>query len=82
MAVGRAGRESGERMAGPSVREVEEPWLEVHLFSYEGTAYGNTAEIELRDFIRPEQKFDDLCALKIQIKEDVTEAQARIQEGA
>lgn len=50
--------------------------LEVHLLDYEGDLYGQTLDIELHAFLRPEQKFVGLEALKAQIAEDVGRARA------
>ena len=44
--------------------------LEAHLFDFSGDLYGQVLEVELIDFIRPEQKFDGLDALKAQIAAD------------
>ncbi|MDR2891090.1 MAG: riboflavin kinase [Alistipes sp.] len=44
--------------------------LEVHLFDFEGDLYGIELEVELQRFIRPEQKFADADALRVQIIED------------
>ena len=44
--------------------------LEAHLFDFEGDLYGQVLEVDLIDFIRPEQKFDGLDALKAQIAAD------------
>jgi len=44
--------------------------LEVHLFDFDADLYGQTLETELVAFIRPEQKFDGLDALKAQIAAD------------
>lgn len=50
--------------------------LEVHLFDFEGDLYGQSLETELVAFIRPEQKFDGLDALKTQIAADSARARA------
>lgn len=47
------------------------PSIEVHLFDWSGELYGRNLEIKLGDFIRPEQKFSGLEALKKQIEADV-----------
>lgn len=44
--------------------------LEVHLFDFNDDLYGKLMRIQLVDFIRPEQKFDGLDALKAQIDAD------------
>jgi riboflavin kinase/FMN adenylyltransferase len=52
--------------------------LEVHLFDFDGDLYGQTVETELLAFIRPEQKFAGLDALKARIAEDIKEARRRL----
>lgn len=47
------------------------PSLEVHLFEWSGDLYGRSLEVKLGDFIRPEQKFPGVEALKKQIEADV-----------
>jgi len=44
--------------------------LEAHLFDFEADLYGQVLEVALTAFIRPEQKFDGLEALKAQIAAD------------
>ena len=46
------------------------PTIEVHLLNWSGNLYGQTLKVNLMQFIRPEQKFDSLEALKQQIKQD------------
>lgn len=50
--------------------------LEVHLFGLESEIYGEDLEVEFVEFIRPEQKFEGLEALKAQIQEDAAAARA------
>lgn len=50
------------------------PRLEVHLFDFDEDIYGRHLRVALVDFIRPEQKFDGLEALKEQIAADITRA--------
>lgn len=52
--------------------------LEPYFFDFSGDLYGETIEVELVDFIRPEAKFDDLDALKVQMADDVAEARRRL----
>ena len=56
----------GERptVAGRDVR------LEAHLFDFAGDLYGKRLDVALLSFIRPEQRFPDLDALKRQIAAD------------
>ena len=57
-------------MAGGLVKRI----LEVHLFGLEHEIYGEELEVEFVRFIRPEQKFDGVDALKGQIGKDVETA--------
>lgn len=50
------------------------PLLEVHLFDYDGDLYGARLEVALIDFIRKEQAFDGIEALKAQIVRDADSA--------
>ncbi len=47
-----------------------DPHVEVHLLDWRGNLYGETITIELREFLRPEQKFPSIDALKAQINID------------
>lgn len=51
------------------------PTVEVHLLDWQGDLYGKTLIVELVEFLRPEQKFPSLDALKSQIKKDAEAAQ-------
>jgi len=53
-----------------------EPRLEAHLFDYSGDLYGRHLRVSLIDFIRPEQKFAGIDALKAQIAVDADRARA------
>ena len=46
------------------------PTVEVHLIGWSGDLYGRCLSIELLHFLRPEEKFDSLDALKAQIQRD------------
>jgi riboflavin kinase/FMN adenylyltransferase len=48
--------------------------LEPYFFDFEGDLYGQTIEVELIDYLRPEAKFDDLAALKLQMDADAARA--------
>lgn len=48
--------------------------LEPFFFDFHGDLYGQTIEVALRRFIRPEEKYDTLDALKDQIERDCDEA--------
>ncbi|MCH8499304.1 MAG: bifunctional riboflavin kinase/FAD synthetase [Marinobacter sp.] len=74
--------EQGERYHGvaniglrPTV-DGKHPALEAHLFGYSGSLYGQRLHVGFRHFLRGEQKFDNVEALKGQILEDITQARA------
>lgn len=48
--------------------------LEVHLFDFDGDIYGHHIAVSFVDYLRPEQKFDGLDALKAQIAKDSAKA--------
>jgi len=54
----------------PTVNEVAEPLLEVHLFDFEGDLYGQRMAVEFVAKLREEMKFDGLDALKQQMRHD------------
>jgi len=49
---------------------------EIHLFDWTGDLYSKVIEVHLEQFIRKEQKFDSLEALKTQIQADCETAQS------
>ncbi len=53
----------------PTVNGTQ-PTIEVHLLDWSGDLYGKTLTVQLKHFLRPEQKFPDLDALKAQIQLD------------
>jgi riboflavin kinase/FMN adenylyltransferase len=50
--------------------------VEAHLLDWSGDLYGQTLTVSLEHFLRPEQKFASLDALKIQIQSDCEAAKA------
>jgi riboflavin kinase/FMN adenylyltransferase len=56
--------------------EIEQPLLEVWLFDFNESLYGQTIETELAAFLRGEMRFDGLDALKVQIEADAAAAKA------
>ena len=54
----------------PTIDDGEEERLEVFLKDFDGDLYGRQLRVALVDYIRPEQKFDGLGALKAQIAID------------
>ncbi len=59
--------------ARPTVNGTENR-LETHLFDFDGDVYGKYICVELAEFLRAEQKFDDFGALKLQISGDAEHA--------
>ncbi len=49
---------------------IHAPLLEVHVFGVQEDLYGKRLCVEFIDYIRPEQKFESLDALKMQIARD------------
>ena len=58
----------------PTVNAGLESRLEVNVFDFSGDLYGTELTVALHAYIRPEQKFSGLDALKTQIAADVQEA--------
>lgn len=50
--------------------------LEVHLFDFDASLYGQLIQVIFISRLRDEQRFDDLEALRLQILKDVAEAKA------
>ena len=59
----------------PTVTDNPERFLEVYLFDFDEDIYGKTIEVELVSFLRPEQKFDSVEALRRQIAQDKMNAE-------
>ncbi len=67
----------------PTIRNASgERLLEVHLFDFAEEIYGEDLEICFRSFLRAEQKFPNLEALRAQITRDATEARELLKRGA
>jgi riboflavin kinase / FMN adenylyltransferase len=58
----------------PTVEDSMQPRLEVHLFGEPGDLYGAFMEVEFVEFLRGEEKFGSLEALKEQIGRDAARA--------
>jgi riboflavin kinase/FMN adenylyltransferase len=52
--------------------------LEPFFLDFSGNLYGQAIEVELVSFLRPEEKFDTLDALKVQMEADCAEARRRL----
>ena len=59
----------------------KEPRLEVHVFDFAGDLYGRRVCVEFCAFLRPEQRFDGLDALKAQIACDAAQARSTLAGG-
>ncbi len=55
----------------PTIKSIDFPILETHLFSFSGELYDREVEVIFHRFIRAEQKFSSLNELKVQIRRDV-----------
>lgn len=64
----------------PTVNGTQ-PSVEVHLLDWSGDLYGQTLTVQLEKFLRPEQKFASLEALKAQIQADCDIAQSVLMES-
>lgn len=58
----------------PTVPGENPVGLEVWLFDYKGNLYDRELKAYLMDYLRPEQKFDSLAKLQIQIQRDTVRA--------
>ena len=58
----------------PTVNDTPERLLEVHLFDFSGNCYGEDLEVRFKKFLRSEQKFSSVDALKEQIARDAAKA--------
>lgn len=60
----------------PTVGGNPERLLEVHVFDFAESLYGEDIEVGFEKFLRPEQKFDGLDSLRAQIARDVASAKS------
>ncbi len=58
----------------------DELLLEVHIFGFNQDIYGQTIDVDFVEMIRPEQKFDSVDSLRLQITEDCARAEAILQQ--
>jgi riboflavin kinase/FMN adenylyltransferase len=58
----------------PTVGTHNRIGLETHLFDFHQDIYGEMAEVELLEYIRPEQRFESVEALVQQMKCDIKHA--------
>lgn len=59
----------------------EDVQLEVHLFDFQDSLYGERIRVELVERLREERKFESLDALKAQIAQDAAAARTRLGVG-
>jgi riboflavin kinase/FMN adenylyltransferase len=59
--------------------EPPQELLESYFFDFDGDLYGQTLDVELIDYLRPEAKFDDLASLKAQMASDAAKARALLR---
>ena len=60
----------------PTVAEGSQPTVEIHILDWGGDLYGKTLNVEIEQFLRPEQKFASLDELKTQIQLDCIQAKS------
>lgn len=58
----------------PTLRIDSKPVFEVHLFNHTLNLYGESVEVTFDEYIRPEQRFDGIDQLKLQISKDIRSA--------
>ena len=58
----------------PTTGELAAPLLEMHLFDFDRDIYGQSIEVALLEFLRPERKFESLDALRVQMQADIIQA--------
>jgi len=61
--------------------ETAEPLLEVYLFDFDGDLYGETIDVAFIGWIRHEQKFSSIDALKRNMLADVTQARDSLKRA-
>lgn len=57
---------------------INKPNLESYIFDFEGDIYGEEISVALVSYIRPEERFDDLDALIVQMDDDCAQARNRL----
>jgi riboflavin kinase/FMN adenylyltransferase len=58
----------------PTVNGLKKPLLEVHLFDFSRTIYGEVIDVEFHHKLREEKKFASLDELKAQLQTDIADA--------
>jgi riboflavin kinase/FMN adenylyltransferase len=60
----------------PTVNGLKRPLLEVHLFNFAHSIYGEAIDVEFHHKLRNEKKFASLDELKAQLQNDIADAKA------
>ena len=63
----------------PTIQELKEPIIEVHLLSYKGNLYGKEIDVQFVDYIRDIYKFASLDGLKDQLEKDCETAKNNLK---
>ena len=58
----------------PTVDQEQTITVETYIFDFSGSIYGEEAVLEILQFLRPVQKFQDLNEVHEQVKKDIEEA--------
>lgn len=79
----RVGQHTGALYIGhrPTLSPDGNRTIEVHLIDFEGDLYGQSLQVDVLDFIRPDKKLDNLDALKQQINTDKEAILARMAQA-
>ena len=64
----------------PTIMELNEPQIEVHLLYYKGDLYGKEIEVEFVKYMRDVYKFEDIEGLKEQLNKDREIAKEALRE--
>lgn len=64
----------------PTISGTEKT-IEIHFFDWTGDLYGKTLTVEFLDFLRDEERFDSLDALKTQLSKDKIKSLALIERS-
>lgn len=65
----------------PTVEDQGRPLLEVHVLGPTAITYGDAVRVDWIRYLRPEEKFPSLEALRVQIAKDCDEARAVLDSG-
>lgn len=65
----------------PTLGGLPEPVLEAHLFDFDRDLYGQMIEVHFVAFLRDEAKFNDIEALKAQMRRDGEDARAALAKA-